>query len=475
MRANDGMDRHTLLNRGAHAYASGQLAEAEAFYLAILAARPRDAETLSNLGAVRSAAQCHEAAEATCRAALRIQPGYWPALANLGNALHRQQRHEEAVAAYHAALQVNPAHASSWTNLGVALNEMQRMPEALLAHDTAARLSPDDPQIRCNRAMGLLMAGDYARGFAEFEWRWATPGMAPHGMTAPPWLGDDPAGLTILLHHEGGFGDTIQFIRYAPLLAARGATVIARVQTSLLGLLARSFPGVIFIGTDGPLPAHDMHCPLLSLPHRFATTIDNVPASTPYLRACPRKSAYWNDRFGPDPRARTHARIGLAWAGAPLLGMAEFRAMDHRRSAPPDAFSPLGGLAGVRFTSLQYGAADGPSGIDLFNPMGGVADFDDTAAIIANLDMVIAVDTAVAHLAGALGVPVYVLSRYDACWRWLAGRTDSPWYPAMRLYRQARPGEWSALIDDVKHDLERTAHTIQLSPRHLEHRTLGLL
>ncbi len=443
------MDRHTLLNRGAHAYANGQLAEAEAFYLTILAATPRDAETLSNLGAVRNAAQCHDFAEATCRAALRIQPGYWPALANLGNALHRQQRHEQAVAAYHAALQANPGHAGSWTNLGVALNEMQRMPEALLAHDTAARLSPDDPQIRCNRAMGLLMAGDYTRGFAEFEWRWVTPGMAPHGMAAPAWLGDDPAGQTILLHYEGGFGDTIQFIRYAPMLAARGARVIARVQTPLLGLLRRSFPDITFVGETEPLPEHDMHCPLLSLPYRFETTIESVPGATPYLRACADKTAYWSGRFGPDPRARTHTRVGLVWAGAPLLGMAEFRAMDHRRSAPPAAFSALSDMAGVRFTSLQNGAADTPKGIDLFNPMADVADFDDTAAIIANLDVVVAVDTAVAHLAGALGVPVCLLSRYDACWRWLAGRSDSPWYPAMRVFRQAQPGEWGALIEDI--------------------------
>ena len=141
--------------------------------------------------------------------------------------------------------------------------------------------------------------------------------------------------------------------------------------------------------------------------------------------------------------------MGLVWAGAPLLGMAEFRAMDHRRSAPPAAFSALGDLAGVRFTSLQIGAADTPKGIDLFNPMADVADFDDTAAIIANLDVVIAVDTAVAHLAGALGVPVCLLSRYDACWRWLAGRSDSPWYPAMRVFRQVRPGEWGAPIEDI--------------------------
>ena len=146
-------------------------------------------------------------------------------------------------------------------------------------------------------------------------------------------------------------------------------------------------------------------------------------------------------------------RIGLVWAGAPLLGMAEFRAMNHRRSLPPEAFAPLGGIEGARFVSLQHNAGDTPPGLDLFDPMGDVTDFDDTAAIIANLDLVIAVDTAVAHLAGALGVPVWVLSRFDACWRWLAGRTDCPWYPSMRVFRQARPGDWGGVVGEVAREL----------------------
>ncbi len=451
------MDRHTLLRRGAHAYAQGQLAKAEAFYLAILAATPRDAETLSNLAAVRNTAQCHDAAVETCQVALRIQPGYWPALANLGNALHHQQRHEEAVGAYHLALAGNPAHASSWTNLGVALNEMQRMPEALLAHDTALSLAPADPQIRTNRAMARLMAGDYLQGFAEFEARWATPSMAPHGMAAPAWTGQDPAGRTILIHQEGGYGDTIQFIRYAPLLAAHGARVVARAQAPLLGLLARSMPGVSFIAEADPLPGHDLHCPMLSLPHRFATTIESVPRKVPYLHASPQKTAAFAERLG---RGKA-LQVGLVWAGAPLFGMAEFRAMNHRRSAPLAAFAPLADIPGLRLVSLQLGeaASEAPAAFDLLDTMGKIADFDDTAAIIANLDLVIAVDTAVAHLAGALGVPVWVLSRYDACWRWLAGHSECPWYPTMRLFRQKRAGDWRALIEEVATQLRACTAT----------------
>ena len=225
------------------------------------------------------------------------------------------------------------------------------------------------------------------------------------------------------------------------------------MQTPLQGLLARSFPGVHFVGETAPLPAHDFQCPMLSLPHRFATTVKDVPAAMRYLRVCPEKAAHWRGRLGADPRPR----IGLAWAGAPLLGMAEFRAMNHRRSAPAEAFAALGGVSGVRFVSLQFGAAAAPAGVDLFNAMGEMADFDDTAALIAGLDLVITVDTAVAHLAGALGVPVWVLSRYDACWRWLAGRGDTPWYPGMRIFRQARPGDWGGLIGDVAARLSQKA------------------
>jgi hypothetical protein len=457
------MDRNTLLNRAAHAYANGKLAEAEAAYRTILAATPNDAEALSNLAAVHNAAQSHDTAEAMCRAALRIQPGFWPALANLGNALHRQQRHENAIQAYHGALQANPAHAGTWTNLGVALNEMQCMSDSLLAHDTALSLAPTDPQIRTNRAMALLMAGDFAQGFAEFEYRWSTPGMAPHGMTAPAWCGQDPAGKTILLHHEGGFGDTIQFVRYAPLLAARGARVIARVQTPLLGLLARSMPGISFIAADDKAPAHDLQCPFLSLPHRFATTLDGVPGTLPYLHACPVKTAKRAGRLGRGRRLL----IGLAWEGAPLLGMAEFRAMNTRRSAPLAAFARLAEIEGARFVSLQFGAdlSHAPPGLHLLDAMGSVTDFDDSAAIIVGLDLVITVDTAVAHLAGALGVPVWVLSRFDACWRWLAGRGDCPWYPTMRVYRQKRAGNWGGIIGEVTERLGGICHPPQ-TPRH---------
>ena len=442
------MDRNTQIDAGALAFAAGDLRAAETAYRSILSQTPNDAETLSNLAAVLNAAHCPEAAETACRAALQIHPRYWAALANLGNALHRQQRTDEAVNAYHAAVEANPRNASAWTNLGVALNEQQRMDDSLVAHNAALSLAPNDAQIRTNRAMALLMAGDFATGFAEFEWRWRTPGMAPHGMKTPQWRGADPAGMTILLHREGGFGDTLHFIRYAPILAARGARVIAQVQTPLLALLQRNHPDIAFLLETAPTPPHDQHCPMLSLPYAFGTTLETVPARTPSLTPCPDRTRLWHEQLANGHNPKT---IGLVWAGAPLLGMAEFRAMNARRSIPPACLTPLRDIPGTRFVSLQYGAA--PAFTPMVDPMAHIADFEDTAALIANLDLVIAVDTAVAHLAAALGKPVWLLSRYDACWRWLANRTASPWYPTMRIYRQPSPGDWQSVIGAVARDL----------------------
>jgi hypothetical protein len=450
------MPRQSLLQSGATAYAAGHMTEAEAAYRTMVAHDPKDAAALSNLAAVLTATERPEEAEAACRTALRAQARCWAALANLGNALHRQMRYPEAINAYHAAIEANPRNASAWTNLGVALNESWDMDNALIAHNAAVALAPRDAQIRTNRAMALLMAGQYSEGFQEFEWRWQTPGMAPHGLTQPQWQGANPSGQTVFLHAEGGFGDTLQFIRFAPLVASRGAHVVARVQTPLLGLLRRSFPDVTFV--DDGTPPHDLHCPMLSLAAGFGTTPETIPADAPYLFADPERTRAWQSRLralGPG------LKIGLVWQGAPHFGVASFRAMNTRRSIPITALAPLAELPFLHLVSLQFAStAAPPPGMALFDTMAEVADFDDTAAIIANLDLVISVDSAVAHLAGALGKPVWVMSRFDACWRWLAHRTDSPWYPAMRLYRQAEPGDWAGLVARVTADLRAMAEPL---------------
>ncbi len=449
------MDRSALLDRGAQEYRNGAFEAAAATFGQIVAAAPADAEALSNLGGVLNAAQCHEAAEAACRAALAAQPGYWAALANLATALHRQHRQDEAVPAYVAALNANPGHVASWTNLGVALTDQWRMEGALAAHDAAIRLAPHDPEVRNNRSLALLSAGDYAQGFAEFEWRWRCPGMKPHGMTAPQWLGGPAAGRVILLHDEGGFGDTLHFVRYAPLLAERGVSIVLRVQAPLARLLRRCFPQLAITADDEPLPAHDLHCPMLSLAHVFDTCLETVPANAPYLTPSENGLRRWRDCLAADRDGAT-VSVGLVWAGSPRLGMPQARAMNLRRSIGLAGLAPLAKVAGVHLVSLQHGPAGAdtpPPGLSLFDPMAKMVDFEDTASLVAALDLVITVDSAVAHLAGALGRPVWVLSRYDACWRWLAGRQDSPWYPTLRLYRQPRPGDWDQVLAEVARDL----------------------
>jgi hypothetical protein len=269
-------------------------------------------------------------------------------------------------------------------------------------------------------------------------------------MHAPVWLGQAAEGKTILVHEEGGFGDTLQFVRYAPLLAERGLNFYVRVQDPLLRLIRRSFPDTVVISPgSGTLPPHDLQCPMMSLPHALGTRLETVPSKMPYLVADPDRVAAWRRRL--DAAAPGKRRVGLVWAGAPRLGMAQARAMNLRRSVDPRLLAPLASVPGIQLVSLQHGAdaPEAPACLNMFDPMGEMADFDDTASLVAALDLVITVDSAVAHLAGALGKPVWVMSRYDACWRWLAGREDSPWYPTLRVFRQPSPGDWGAVVSHI--------------------------
>ena len=440
-----------LLAEGCAAFAAGQFSVAEAAFRALADRAPDDAEALSNLAAVLNATQRHGEAEAASRAALALQPQFWPAWSNLGTALHSQQLYDEAIAAYAAALRLNPGAVNACTNLGVALAEQGRVDQALAVHAVAVTLAPQNPEVRANHALALLAAGDLARGFAENEWRWQVPSMLPHGVPGPCWQGEDPAGRTILVHDEGGFGDTLQFVRYVPLLAARGARVLLRVQPPLVRLLRRIAGPAAVLGRGEAVPEYHLHCPMLSLPHHFGITLETVPAQVPYVVVDAAKAASWRVRL-----AGPGLRVGLVWAGASRPGMAVAHAMDSRRSLTPAALAPLAGIPGVRFVSLQKDQTP-PPGFDMADPMPDCADFDDTASVVAGLDLVIAVDTSVAHLAGALGRPVWLLSRYDMCWRWLHARRDSPWYPGLRLYRQPAPGAWEPVLSEVADDLRALA------------------
>ncbi|MDR3511696.1 MAG: tetratricopeptide repeat-containing glycosyltransferase family protein [Caulobacteraceae bacterium] len=436
---------------------AGRFVEAEAVCRRILAGRPGHAETLNNLANILEELDRKAEAEVAYRQAIEARPDFAAAHYNLGLLLQAERRLEAAEAAYRDALAVRPDLVQAHNNRGAALRDLRRLDEALAAFEAAVRLRPDYADAQFNLAMCRLAMGDYARGWAQYEWRWRIR-QAWAARPAPPqlpWLGREPvAGQTILLRAEQGLGDTLQFCRYAPLVADLGARVVLEVQPGLERLLAR-LAGVGQVVTQGGRwPAFDRHAPLMSLPLALGTELESVPAATPYLSADPEAAAQWGRRLAGPPGLR----VGLVWAGASRPDQPIAAGVDRRRSLSLDALAPLAAVRGARFFSLQKGVAagqladaarrgwDGPA---IADHTAALNDFADTAALVANLDLVISCDTSVAHLAGAMGKPVWILSRFDGCWRWLSGRDDSPWYPTARLFRQAAPGDWPEVVARV--------------------------
>jgi tetratricopeptide (TPR) repeat protein len=390
--------------------------------------------------------------------ARRLRPDLLSARNLLALALAAQGDTEAAIAELRAVVAHDPRRAASWANLGLLLKDDGRFEEALAAYDRALALTPDDAQIRVNRVVALLRAGRWADAWPDYEWRLNLAGHATRRPRLLPALSTLPglAGRTILAVHEDGFGDTLHFARYLPLLAARGARVVAAVPAPLERIM-RTLPGLAAVHGPDATPPHDFYCPFFSLPRAFGTTPETIPAPIPYLRADPLLARVWHARLPPG-----RVRVGLIWAGKARPTLPGFGILDGRRSLPLAALAPLAEVPGVTLVSLQYGPEAGqtpPPGMTLFDPMPEVTDFADTAAIIANLDLVISVDTAVVHLAGALGKPVFLLDRYDHCWRWLSGRADSPWYPALRIFRQTRIGDWSPVLREATAALARFVAT----------------
>jgi tetratricopeptide (TPR) repeat protein len=423
----------------------GRAAEAAACFRTALALRPDCAGAHLNLGLLLLGVGRVDEAAACCRQAVADDPGLAAAHNGLGAAALVQGRLAEAAASLERALTLQPAFAEAHNNLGGVLQASGRPVEAAGQYRAALALRPDYALAHENLGMTLLALGDYVEGFCEYEWRQRGP--AP---PCPPWDGGDPDGRTLLLVAEQGLGDTLQFIRFAPLVRARGARVIVACQPELVRLLG-SLPvldRVVALGE--PWPAADAWAALLSLPRLLGTTLATVPAEVPYLAPSPGEAAAWAARLAGGPGLK----VGLVWAGNPYPNLPKGQAVDRRRSVALRQFAPLAGVPGVTWVSLQKGAAAAeaeapPPGLSLLDPMAGVADFADTAALVAGLDLVIGVDTAVIHLAGALARPVWVLSRFDACWRWLSGRDTSPWYPTLRLFRQPAPGAWQPVIERV--------------------------
>jgi tetratricopeptide (TPR) repeat protein len=419
---------------------------------------PGNAELLNRRGVAFLALSRAEEALANFDRALATEPEHLDALGNRGNALLKLNRVAEALAAYDRALTFAPENAALLANRAVALRRLDRPQEAVTSAKRALRSRPGFAQARFVEAVARLTLGDFGAGWRGYEARALVGDVArkDRGFNAPLWLGEPSLeGKTILLHAEQGFGDTIQFVRYVPLIAARGATIVLEVQRELTRLLSR-LPGIAaLVARSAALPRFDFHCPLLSLPLACATELATIPAEIPYIAPAEADVACWRARL---PQRRP--RVGLVWSGT------RSHDNDLNRSMRLEMLSPLLDLKHVTFVSLQHevreeDAAFLESRAAVVQIAPEFRDFADTAAVIASLDAVISVDTAVAHLAGAMGKPLLVLLPFAADFRWLRGRRDSPWYPSARLYRQPAFGDWASVVDEVRGDLARLGDLAQ--------------
>jgi tetratricopeptide (TPR) repeat protein len=399
--------------------------------------------SLLELRRPREALACFERVLARC-------PQHADALGNRGNTLLRLNRVEEAVAAYDRLLELAPNNAPLLANRAAALRRLDRPEEALASARKALAIKPGFAQARFVEAVARLSLGDFATGWQAYEARWHVGWLASQRRDygAPLWLGKEPLdGKTILLHAEQGLGDTIQFVRYVPLLAAQGASIVLEVQEPLVRLLSGMSGVAKIIARKEPLPPYDFHCPLLSLPLACATTLATIPADVPYLAPAHADLARWQARL---PAQRP--LVGLAWSGE------RSHDNDLNRSLRLETLLPLFDSPGVGFVSLQHEVREEDRALlqsrsDIAQIGGEFTDFADSAAVIAALDAVIAVDTAVAHLAGAIGKPLFLLLPYAADFRWLRERGDSPWYPSAQLMRQPRFGDWDAVVGRLRQDL----------------------
>jgi len=393
--------------------------------------------------------------------AVALEPDNAEAQNKRGTALYEFQRLDEALACFDRAIGLAPQHPQAHLNRAVILSQQRRLSEAMASFDQALVLTPDNSEVHFHQAMCRLSLGEGADAWRQYEHRWRTRQFRPsvRGFTMPLWLGaEDLKGRTILVHGEQGLGDVLQFCRYVPAIADLGATVVFEVYPQLVRLMHR-MTGVAVVPRHDALTLAipcDYHVPLMSLP--LALGAQPHEYATPYLSPDPEDAAAWARRLeGVDG-----LRVGLCWAGGTRLGQPIAHAIDMRRSLSLAAFRPLADLPNVRLVSLQKGppaaelavADDWPAEpvLDLTDEL---SDFADTAALVANLDLVIACDTSTAHLAGALGKPVWILNRFDSCWRWGQDPDDTPWYPTARLFTQTEPGDWSGVIEAVKAALAR--------------------
>ena len=438
-----------LYNRGLALQLLKRYAGALVNYDRALAIAPDDADVLTNRGIVLYELKRYEESLASYDRALATNPDLAEALNNRANVLLDLQRPQEALASCDRALAVRSDYVEALNNRGIALQVLNRNKDALTSYETAIALDANSVEAHWNSSLCHLLLGNYARGWQEYEWRWQAEdflALSPRrDFPQPLWLGaEDIAGKTILLHAEQGFGDTLQFCRYVDWVAQKGARVILEVEPALKSLLASARGAAVVLARGEALPEFDFHCPLGSLPLAHGTRIENIPSAVPYLSVSRECVGKWQAKLAQKERLR----IGLAWSGRIT------HTKQHERSIPLSQLLSLADL-GVSLISLQKDVQPHDQAIILTQTSmqhfgDALADFSDTAALLSLMDVVISIDTSIAHLAGALGKPVWIMLPHVADWRWLLEREDSPWYPTARLIRQPSAGDWDTVAQSVE-------------------------
>jgi Flp pilus assembly protein TadD len=438
-------------NLGNALQALGRFEEAVAAYRTALELRPDYTKAASNFGGALQGAGKLDEAGAVLRDLLKTTPDFAEAHNNLGGVLIEQGKFDEAIASIRRALSLRTDYLDAWNNLGNALMKQGRPDEAIAALRGALALNPDQPLLRFGLGSLLLLKGDFSEGWREYEQRWRVPelGLQRFAFVQPRWAGEPLDGRRILLWSEQGFGDTIQFARYAPEIVKRGGRIVLGVQPDLERLM-RSMEGVERLVTQAQPEEFDAHLPLLSLPLVLGTTVETIPAAVPYLHADAALVQRWRERISQHAEA---LKVGVVWAGRPT------HKNDRNRSMPLEKLKALQAIDGIWLLNLQKGetarrALEAPDAPTLTDWTSELNDFAETAALIECLDLVITVDTSVVHLTGALGKPVWVLLPFMPDWRWLLGRDDSPWYPSARLFRQPFAGDWDSVIEAVVRALQ---------------------
>lgn len=444
-----------LSNYGLVLHALKRFDEAVATFDQAVALNPDDVEALNNRGNTLQELKRYDQALASYDRALAIREAFLVALNNRGNVLQALKRHHEAIASYDKALAINPRYVQALLNRAAALQALNRHVEAVASYQRVLAVEPEHGDAQWNESLARLTLGDFREGWKKFEWRWRTSDAKPPGFRQPLWLGgEEIAGMTILLCCEQGVGDTLQFVRYVPLVAARGGRVVLVVHREVKPLLAGFAGASAIFADDEPLPAFDLRCPLLSLPLAFATTLESIPAEIPYLHSPQERIERWNLRLP----VTSSLRVGLVWSGNPSHKNDQNRSLTFAQLAttlPTPNICYVSLQQPVRHSDLEALRARD----DILNLGDELSDFADTAAVVSQLDLVITVDTAVAHLAGAMGKPVWVLLPFSPDWRWLLDREDSPWYPSMRLFRQRRIDDWASALRRVRDELTRWAES----------------